>query len=61
MKTIIRRKLANSKRRLERRLDKADLRGCGKPMLTASNLHYEIAERCGGFSVGGIGGSLAGR
>ena len=41
----IRQKLANSKRRIQRRLDKTNLRGCSKPILTASNLHYEIAER----------------
>jgi Transposase DDE domain group 1 len=53
--TIIRRKLANSKRRIERRLDKTDLRGCSKPMMTAHNIHYEIGERCRGVAVGGIG------
>jgi hypothetical protein len=52
---IIRQKLTNSKRRNRRRLDKADLRGGSKPMMTASNLHYEIAERCRGIGVGGIG------
>src|ERR1700730_17025037 len=55
VKDIIRRKLANSKRRIERRLDKTDLRGCSLPMMTASNIHYEIAERSRGISVGGIG------
>jgi hypothetical protein len=55
VKPSIRRKLANSKRRLERRLDKTDLRECGTPMMTASNIHYEIADRCRGFTVGGIG------
>jgi hypothetical protein len=52
---IIRQKLANSKRRIWRRLDKTDLRGCSKPMMTASNIHYEIAERNRGIGVGGIG------
>src|ERR1700747_675070 len=51
----IRQKLANSKRRIQRRLDKTDLRGCSKPILTASNIHYEIAQRTRGLSVGGIG------
>jgi hypothetical protein len=55
VKSIIRRKLANSKRRIERRLDKADLRGCSQPMMTASNIHYEIAERGRGIAVGGLG------
>src|SRR5205807_7837258 len=52
---MIRQKLANSKRRIQRRLDKSDLRGCSKPMMTARNIHYEIAERSRGISVGGIG------
>jgi hypothetical protein len=52
---IIRQKLTNSKRRIRRRLDKMDLRGCSKPMMTASNIHYEIAERSRGIGVGGIG------
>jgi Transposase DDE domain group 1 len=55
VKKSIRQKLANSKRRIQRRLDKTDLRGCSKPILTASNIHYEIAERTRGLSVGGIG------
>jgi hypothetical protein len=53
--SIIPRQLANSKRRIQRRLDKADLRGCSKPMMTASNIHYEIADRSRGICVGGIG------
>src|SRR5437764_11743978 len=55
VKMIIRRKLANSKRRIQRRLDQSDLRGCSRPMMTASNIHYEIAGRSHGISVGGIG------
>jgi Transposase DDE domain group 1 len=52
---IIRQKLANSKRRMRRRLDKTDLRGCSEPMMTARNIHYEIAERSRGIGVGGLG------
>ena len=55
MKAILRQKLTDSKRRIQARLDKSDLRGCSAPMLTASNIHYEIAERCHGIGVGGIG------
>jgi hypothetical protein len=55
VKESIRRKLADSKRRIERRLDKTDLRGCSNPMMTASNIHYEIGDRTRGISVGGIG------
>jgi hypothetical protein len=55
VKAIIRRKLANCKRRIRRRLDKRNLRGCSKPILTARNIHYEIGERISGIGVGGIG------
>jgi len=55
VKAIIRQKLTDSNRRIQARLDKTDLRGCSEPMLTASNIHYEIAERCHGIGVGGIG------
>ena len=55
MNVSIHQKLTNSKRRIQRRLDKADLRGCSKPMLTASNIHYEIGDRSRGIGVGGIG------
>jgi Transposase DDE domain group 1 len=55
VKAIIRQKLAASKRRLGRRLDKIDLRGCSEPALTARNIQYEIAGRTHGFCHGGIG------
>jgi hypothetical protein len=48
-------KLANRKRRIERRLDKTNLVGCDKPMFTASNIHYEISDRSRGIAHGGIG------
>jgi hypothetical protein len=47
--------LANGKRRIERRLDKSKLGDCSQPMLTASNIHYEVAGRSRGLSHGGIG------
>jgi len=55
VKRSIQQKLTNSKRRIQRRLDKKNLRGCSKPMMTACNIHYEIAERSRGIGVGGIG------
>lgn len=55
MKLTIRQKLARSKRRLERRLDKRNLDGCDRPALTASNIQYEIAERTRAISAGGLG------
>jgi hypothetical protein len=47
--------LADSKRRIEQRLDKTDLSGSELPMFTASNIHYEIADRSRGLAHGGIG------
>ena len=55
MKPIIRRQLTNGKRRIARRLDKTDLRGCSQPMFTARNIHYEMADRTRAVSFGGIG------
>jgi hypothetical protein len=55
VKPILRRKLANGKRRLERRLDKSDLRGCERPAFTARNIDYDIADRVHGMAHGGIG------
>jgi len=55
VKSTIFRKLVNSKRRIERRLDKTKLGDCGKPMFTARNIHYEIGDRTRGLAHGGIG------
>ena len=55
MNTRIQKQLLRRKRRIERRLDKTDNRGCEKPMFTASNIHYEIAERTRAVGAGGIG------
>jgi hypothetical protein len=51
----IRERLANCKRRIERRLDKTKIGDTGRPMFTAANIHYEIAERTRGLTHGGIG------
>jgi hypothetical protein len=51
----INRQLRNRKCRIERRLDKTDLRDCSQPMLTASNIQYEISDRIRGIAHGGIG------
>jgi hypothetical protein len=53
--TKIRRQLARRKRRIARRLDRNDNRGCDRPHLTASNIHYELAERVRATAHGGIG------
>jgi hypothetical protein len=55
VKTKIRQQLRRRKRRIERRLDKVNLQGCHRPMFTASDIHYEIADRSRGLSSGGIG------
>jgi hypothetical protein len=51
----IRKQIERRKRRIARRLDKNDNRGCDRPMMTASNIHYEIAERTRATATGGIG------
>ena len=54
MNKRIRRQLAARKRRIERRLDKT--RHIGEsPVLSATNIHYEIADRTQAISAGGIG------
>src|SRR5271163_2107484 len=53
--TKIRNQIAQRKRRIARRLDKEDNRGCDRPIMTASNIHYEIADRTRGTAAGGIG------
>lgn len=55
MNARIRKQLARRKRRMQQRLDKSKLGDCSKPMLTASNIQYEIGERGRGISYGGIG------
>jgi hypothetical protein len=55
VKPIIRRQLANRKRRIQRRLDKKNIGGCDRPMFTGRNINYEIADRVRGLAHGGIG------
>ena len=55
MKAKIRRQLANRKRRIQRRLDRADRPNGQRPVFTARDIHYEIAARTRGISSGGIG------
>jgi hypothetical protein len=51
----IHQQLANRKSRIERRLDKKRLGNTSRPAFTATNLHYEIADRTHGIAHGGIG------
>lgn len=55
MKTIVRRKLAKEKRRIERRLASAVRVNYGAPVLSARNFDYEIADKAGAIAHGGIG------
>jgi len=50
----IRKQLARRKRRIARRLDKRDLRGCERPMMTARKVRYEVGARTVATSYGGI-------
>ena len=55
VKAKIQRQLAKRKRRIARRLDKTKLGRIDRPVLRATNIHYEIAERDRGTAHGGIG------
>ena len=55
MKRSISKRLWQAKRRIKRRLDKTDNRGCDRPIMAASNIHYEIADRTRATTHGGIG------
>ena len=54
MSPKIRQQIERRKREVARRLDKEDNRGCDQPIMTASNIHYEIADRTRATSAGGI-------
>jgi hypothetical protein len=53
--TIPRKLLDKRKRRIERRLRKMQWADQAEPMLTASNIHYEVADRTRAIGCGGIG------
>jgi hypothetical protein len=55
VKATLRRRLAARKRQIQRRLDKTELGDCARPVFTASNIRYEIADRVRGLAFGGIG------
>lgn len=50
----VRRKLAERKRRIMARLDKTKF-GPDCPVMSASNIHYELADRTQAISAGGLG------
>jgi len=47
--------LRNRKQRIERRLQPKNWGDQPRPMLRASNIHYEMAERAGAMNCGGMG------
>jgi len=49
------RQIARRKKRIMRRLDKHDNRGCDRPIMTASNIQYELSDRTLATAYGGIG------
>lgn len=55
MNTKIRKQIEQCKRQMTQRLDRNDNRGCDRPIMTASNIHYEIGERMRATAHGGIG------
>jgi hypothetical protein len=51
----IRRRLNAGKQGIEQRLDKSKLGDCSQPVLSAANIHYELADRTQGLAYGGLG------
>jgi hypothetical protein len=55
VKDTIADQLAARQCEIQHRLDPTRLGDCSRPVLTASNIHYEISERVHGIAYGGIG------
>ena len=55
MNQSTRKKLAQRKRRIQRRLRTRDAADSGRPVFSASNIHYDLADRTRGIGCGGIG------
>lgn len=55
MNANIRRRLRRRKARIQARLDKIKLGNIAKPVFTASNIHFELADKARGFVHAGIG------
>ncbi len=49
-------KLKRRKRRIQYRLRDINWKEQNRPMFSASNIHYEMADRARGLAYGGIGG-----
>jgi hypothetical protein len=50
----VRKQMARRQRRIARRLDRRDVRGCDRPVMTARKVRFEIGARVVGTSCGGI-------
>ena len=55
MRKLYRQILRQRKQRIQRRLQPKNFSDQPKPMFQGGNLHYEMAERIGAISCGGIG------
>ena len=55
MKKKIAKRLAQSKRKIRKRLDKHSLPKRPGPVMQAGNIHYEIADKARGINYGGMG------
>ena len=55
MNAIVHRQLQRRQRRILRRLENQPGVERSEPMMTASNIHYEMSERVRGIAPGGIG------
>ena len=55
MKDITRQRLAKRKRRIKRRLRKKQWSDQDRPMLSAANIQYEVADKTRGLGCGGVG------
>lgn len=53
--SIFSRWFAKGKSRIQRRLDKSKDAFAFRPSFAASNIHYEVADKCGAITCGGIG------
>jgi len=58
VKKKITKKLKRRKQRIQYRLREIHWKEQPKPMFSASNIHYDIADRTRGLAYGGIGGML---
>jgi hypothetical protein len=55
VKNKIRQKIISCKNKIKKRLKKAAKKERDKPMFSASNIHYELSDRTGAITNGGIG------